>query len=368
MEQEFALTSIETDICQTIENLGWHAHLWFPIVDRETLQFQSSANDDEIHATIVRLIRNHVLINANPEGWRPPNFSPAPDIQRPILPSPGYLALAHRMPLVAPGPIERALQTQQRWSESHTQVMNQPVESLTAENITLTDLEAQIVESIDHVGWYSYLWFPVIARETLNFGSDEPEETVHAAIRGLIQKRALVAATNEPGDLEQWMPIPEVLRAANHKMVEILRALDPNPWPDRFDERFHIFAHGKTFDVDAFLRASTIHPDYIWRNKGSNTNGIEILLGDGRETRLVDQEEIATEYLKRYKDELRALAEFPGVDAFILGLVAICKPETTGFCVGPPTELMQYALEIGIWPLYYGTIDGRGSAGFEPVK
>ncbi|PYV66701.1 MAG: hypothetical protein DMG97_28960 [Acidobacteria bacterium] len=32
----------------------------------------------------------------------------------------------------------------------------------------------------------------------------------------------------------------------------------------------------------------------------------------------------------------------------------------TGFCVGPPAELMWHALDAGICPLYYDTIDGRG--------
>src|SRR6266851_698946 len=87
------------------------------------------------------------------------------------------------------------------------------------------------------------------------------------------------------------------------------------------------------------------------------------ILGDGRAIRLVDQEDIAIAYLKTHEAELRALAQFPGVDTFILGLVLICKPERTGFCVGPSPQLMRQALDIGILPLYYGTIDGRETYG-----
>ena len=135
------------------------------------------------------------------------------------------------------------------------------------------------------------------------------------------------------------------------------------PWPDRFSERFHIFAHGEAFDVDAFLATSKLHPDYVWRRGHRETSGIEIFLGDGRAIRLVDQEEIAIAYLKTHRDELRALAHFPGLDTFILGLVWICKADHTGFSVGPSARLMWHALDVGVLPLYYGTIDGRGTAG-----
>jgi hypothetical protein len=91
----------------------------------------------------------------------------------------------------------------------------------------------------------------------------------------------------------------------------------------------------------------------------SESSRIELFLGDGPEIRLVDQESIAIEYLQKHRDELKALAQFPGVDTLILGLVWICKPEHMGFCVGPPTELMRHALDIGILPLYYVTVDKR---------
>ena len=52
----------------------------------------------------------------------------------------------------------------------------------------LSEREAYIVHSIDHVDWYAYLWFPVVARGALNFGSDDREEDVHAAIVSLIER------------------------------------------------------------------------------------------------------------------------------------------------------------------------------------
>jgi hypothetical protein len=330
------LTGLEADILQSIEHAGWHAHLWFPVVERKLLNFGSDVPDQEVHAAVVALVRKGTLVHADPEGWRPPNFSPAPDIRGQILPSPGYMLLVHRMPSVPPGPVEAALEAEIRTNQigAAMSTTKRDVEQANGENFIFSELEAQILRSIDHVGWSPYLWFPVVAREMLNFGSDEREENVHAAILGLIQKGGLVATREEPGDNPQWSPAPGTLVAAERTMREV-RALQPPPWPDRFSERFHIFAHGETFDVDAFLATSTIHPDYVWRRAPRETSGIEIFLGDGREIRLVDQEDIAISYLKTHRDELRALAQFPGVDTFILGLVLICKPEHTGCCVGP---------------------------------
>ena len=64
-------------------------------------------------------------------------------------------------------------------------------------------------------------------------------------------------------------------------------------------------------------------------------------------------------YLKAHRDELRALGQFPGIEAFILGLVYVCPLHATGFALGPPPALMRHALDIGISPRYYGTIEGR---------
>jgi hypothetical protein len=361
-DNSLVLTGLEANILQSIEQVGWHAHLWFPVVERKLLNFGSDVPDQEVHAAVVGLVRKGTLVYADPEGWRPPNFGPAPDIRGQILTSPGYMLLVHRMPSIPPGPVEAALEagfpTDQICSD--ISATKRDVEQANGENIALTELEAHILQSIDHVGWYAYLWFPVVARESLNFGSAEREENVHAAILGLIQKGELVAAGEEPDDLPQWSPAPGILVAAARTMREV-RALQPPPWPDRFSERFHIFAHGETFDVDAFLATSTIHPDYVWRRVPRETSGIEIFLGDGREISLVDQEDLAIAYLKTHRDELRALAQFPGVDTFILGLVWICKPECLGFCVGPSPQLMWQALDIGILPQYYVTIDGRGT-------
>jgi hypothetical protein len=130
-------------------------------------------------------------------------------------------------------------------------------------------------------------------------------------------------------------------------------------WPDRFDERLHIFAHGETFDVDAFTATSTLRPDFVWKRAAPFTSGVEFFLGDGRAIPLPKQLELATTYIKSHSEELRALRSWPGVDSFILGLVHISGLDrgATGVCLHWDPELMQNALDIGITPAYYVTYD-----------
>ena len=81
-------------------------------------------------------------------------------------------------------------------------------------------LEAKILVTIDNIGWYAYLWFPIIQRAILNFGSDAPEEQVHAALVGSIRKGALVdtLAKAPPKEIDldppQWILAPGALESA----------------------------------------------------------------------------------------------------------------------------------------------------------
>lgn len=74
------------------------------------------------------------------------------------------------------------------------------------------------------------------------------------------------------------------------------------------------------------------------------TNGVEFLLGDAQLTRLVDQEKTAVLYLKEHLEDIKTLAQFPGVEALNLGLVYYLEPNVTGCCLGPPSALMHSAL------------------------
>src|SRR4051812_2957824 len=94
--------------------------------------------------------------------------------------------------------------------------------------------------------------------------------------------------------------------------------------------KFCLFAHGREFDVDAFLAGTSLRPDYVWRRGDQKryacgesrhpTSGVEVVLGDGEKLSLPEQEKIAIEYLSANREALRALAGWPGVTTFVLGL------------------------------------------------
>ena len=132
-----------------------------------------------------------------------------------------------------------------------------------------------------------------------------------------------------------------------------------------------LFAHGESFDVDAFLASTTLQLDYIWRRGDQlryscvesryETSGVEIILGDGTAIPFLKQDGIAIKYIKAHEDELRALAKSSGVETFILGLQYHLKLDDglTGFCMGPSPLLMWHALDVGVWLTYYVTLDRR---------
>jgi len=98
-------------------------------------------------------------------------------------------------------------------------------------NFQLSDLEAWILETIDNIGWYAYLWFPVVYREILNFGDDARDEEVFAAFTGLVGKGALIQAPSVKwggADVPQWKPHAQALVIAQ----EILRS--KFGWPEAY--------------------------------------------------------------------------------------------------------------------------------------
>lgn len=128
---------------------------------------------------------------------------------------------------------------------------------------------------------------------------------------------------------------------------------------------FRIFAHGEAFDVDAFLATTTLRPEYVWHRGDQRryacveskhpTSGVEFIPGDGRVVPFLEQEQIAITYIQAHRDELQALAGYPGVQTFILGLQYICELDESliGFCIGASHRLMRHALDVGVEPNYY---------------
>ena len=101
----------------------------------------------------------------------------------------------------------------------------------TAQEFQFSDLEAWILETIDNVGWYAYLWFPVVYREVLNFGDDSSDEEIYAAFASLVRRNALVrsgAVKWGGADVPQWKPDPSALAIAQ----TILRSRFG--WPDSY--------------------------------------------------------------------------------------------------------------------------------------
>ena len=138
---------------------------------------------------------------------------------------------------------------------------------------------------------------------------------------------------------------------------------------------FRIFAHGQSFDVDAFVGMTSLRPDYVWRRGDQRryacieskhpTSGVEFVLGDGRVVPVLDQEQIAFNYIEEHRHELRTLAQFPGVETFILGIQYICELDEgiIGFCLAPSRRLMQHALDVGIEPNYYVGLNRPNESG-----
>jgi hypothetical protein len=136
---------------------------------------------------------------------------------------------------------------------------------------------------------------------------------------------------------------------------------------------FRLFAHGEAFDPDAYLNTTALTFDGGWHKGESGhdhpkSSGVFKILGDGRTMSILEQEQIAIDYLSANRAGLQALAQAPGVTTFILGLqyqIAL-EEGTIGFAVSPSAPLMKLALEIGIAPTYYVMIDRGKGPEYEP--
>ena len=132
------------------------------------------------------------------------------------------------------------------------------------------------------------------------------------------------------------------------------------------ENEFRVFAHGVAFDPDAYLASAPLKFDGVW-HKGEaghdhpKSSGVYKVLGDGLTMPLVEQERIAIEFLSSNREALKALAQYPGVTTLVLGLQYHIDLDegAIGICMGPSARLMRCALDIGIEPTYYVTLDRR---------
>lgn len=136
------------------------------------------------------------------------------------------------------------------------------------------------------------------------------------------------------------------------------------------DNQFGIFAHGESFDPDAYIASSSLKFDGLWR-KGEisadhpTSSGVYKELGDGLDIPLWQQERLAIEYLTTNRELLKDLAQHPAITTFIIGLQYRLESNSgiVGFSFGPSLVLMRHCLDIGIEPTYYVWIDRAQTEG-----
>lgn len=130
-----------------------------------------------------------------------------------------------------------------------------------------------------------------------------------------------------------------------------------------------LYASGEDFDVAAFLAATSLVPTSIQR-KGERkssarfpsyfeNSAVIFELGDGRSLSWQEQEATAIAFLKEHREELRTLAQFPGVERFELGLryFSIADPSLIMFCVQASSQLMWHLLDTGCSVMWLITLD-----------
>jgi hypothetical protein len=126
---------------------------------------------------------------------------------------------------------------------------------------------------------------------------------------------------------------------------------------------FTLFAHGKMFDLDAFLSTSPMRPDYTWRSGDRKrydtttdatfdahiTSGLEFVLGDGLSIVYPKQEQIALDFIAANRDGLKTLGNFPGADHYILMFQyeSEFQGDYTAGTVWASSRLMRSCLDIG---------------------
>jgi hypothetical protein len=198
-----------------MHDIAWDAQLWFPVVQRQLLRLDTDAADEEIHAAIVALIKQQLLVQVNPYlpyTWEPANSK-----------EPANTDLSLRN-ISTSASSERSLNealSSHRWVDEIATVIqaeSQPSRELGFDN-EVTYLESQIIIAVEALGWFSFLWFPIVDRDALNFGSKAPDDHVQRACLSLIQKDALVPIREEPGERPDWQPEQNAFKTAVYKAL-----------------------------------------------------------------------------------------------------------------------------------------------------
>lgn len=209
-------SDVQADIIRAIQNTSWDAQLWFPIVQRQLLGLRTDAADEQIHAAILSMVENQALVPVNPYlpyDWEAPNSNEGP-YSHPSLRKISTSAASQKA-------LNEALSSH-RWVDEIATAEGGSRETGvvgTDMDMDITYLESQIILAIDDLGWFSFLWFPIVNRPALNFGSHAPDDSVHRALPSLIRKRALIPIHEELGDQPDWQPEPNAFKTAVSKAL-----------------------------------------------------------------------------------------------------------------------------------------------------
>jgi hypothetical protein len=236
-----------------------------------------------------------------------------------------------------------------------------------ATEMTARDIEKYVLQALDHVGWYRSCWFPRVERDSLNFPDGPDDEEVRAALFRLVESGAVVVSgasskaeaiedirTNPESEYE--LELSEEARQQLYAAQERAKVSLPG--------YFRLFAQGAEFDVDEYLRSTSLTFDQVWRRgEGSYAmNGVAKRLGDGAALSWADQQTIAARFMAENREALQALSEFPGVQQVTLGLQfnIDLQPGLLGFAVTTWQHLLRCALDARVSPTIYVHHSGPG--------
>jgi hypothetical protein len=167
-------------------------------------------HDEDIHAAVVSLIEKGALVQLSPHLpflWEVANPDEAP-ATNPSLRKISTSAESEAR-------LQQAVSKHAWVDEPFSREPDRHIALGASADISY--LESLILLAIDHLGWYAYLWFPIVHREDLNFGSHAPDFEIHRAFLRLVRKGALVPGHDGPGDQPNWLPSPETFRTAVYK-------------------------------------------------------------------------------------------------------------------------------------------------------
>lgn len=205
------LSGIQAEIIRAVQNISWDAQLWFPIVQRQLLGLRIAATDEQIHAAIVGMIEKQALVLMNPYLPYEAANSNKLSYSDPSLRKMSTSAASESA-------LNQALLSHS-WVDEIAPVQDENHESgKLGSDIDVTQVESEIILAIDHIGWFSFLWFPIVHSHRLNLGSRATDAAIHRAFPCLIRKRALIPIHEKPGDKPDWQPEPKALKVASRAM------------------------------------------------------------------------------------------------------------------------------------------------------